>query len=75
MNNYKIICKQSLKIKKNKKPNRGNSTLRVPRAVTQVDGLPPAQVTKCHTIKNGLLRYTCVRCYRTRETSQSKRDA
>ena len=39
MNNYKIICKQSLKIKKNKKPNRGNSTLRVPRAVTQVDGL------------------------------------
>jgi hypothetical protein len=44
MNNYKIICKQSLKIKKNKKPNRGNSTLRVPRAVTQVDGLPPAQV-------------------------------
>jgi hypothetical protein len=44
MNNYKIICKQSLKIKKNKKPNRENSTLRVPRAVTQVDGLPPAQV-------------------------------
>ena len=45
-NAFKKIIKNFKNLRKNENENRGNSTLRVPRAVTQVDGLPPAYIIR-----------------------------